>query len=75
MLLCCLFCTINDIVRLQACRGGGEVSRPAPTPSADLSGQTNHQQGDGTREDEESRAIDAAKEPCSGETSVVIGLC
>lgn len=53
----------------QARRGGGEVPRSASASSADVSGQTNHQQRDGAREDEESRAADAATKPCSGETS------
>lgn len=54
---------------LQARGGSGEVSRSAPPPSADLSGQANHQQRDGAGEDEESRATDAAAKPFSGETS------
>lgn len=53
---------------MQARGGSGAVSRPAPPPSADLPGQTNHQQRDGAGEDEEGRATDAAAKPRSGET-------
>lgn len=52
----------------QARRGGGEVSRPASAPPADVPGQTNHQQRDGAGEDEEGRATDAAAKPSTGET-------
>lgn len=55
-------------ILFQAGGGGGQVPGPAAAPSADLSGQTDDQQGDGAGEDEESRATDAAAEPCSGET-------
>lgn len=73
----------------QACWGGGEVYRPASAPSADVSGQTNHQQRDGAGKDEEGRATDAAAKPCSSNASgtkqvltntlwvcyTVLGLC
>lgn len=70
VIVCVTLCKLHiSFIYLQACWGGGEVFRPASTPSAHLPGQTNHRQRDGAGEDEEGRATDAATKPCSGDTS------
>ena len=50
-------------VCVQAGGGGGLVSWPAPSQTADLPDQADDQQRDGPGEDEESRETDATTQP------------